>query len=106
MSAAVLAGAGVEALAEVYPRWRIWADAETGWHACRRGGFIQDYHQGAPAFSVHAASASELAGQLRWQEAAETHTPFGCSRELRAYAPSGTSPGRSGPSGSPADGPQ
>ena len=84
MSAAVLADAGVEALAEVYPHWRIWADADTGWHACRRGGFIQDYHEGAPAFSVHAASASELAGQLRWQEAAETHTPFGCSRDVRA----------------------
>jgi hypothetical protein len=84
MSGAVLADAGVEALAELYPHWRIWADAGTGWHARRRGGFIQDYHQGAPAFSVHAASASALAGQLRWQEAAETHTPFGCSRRARA----------------------
>jgi hypothetical protein len=84
MSAAVLADAGVEALAELYPRWRIWADADTGWHACRRGGFIQDYHQGAPAFSVHAYSAGELAAQLRWQAAAETHTPFGCSRAVRA----------------------
>jgi hypothetical protein len=84
MAGAVLADAGVEALAELYPHWRIWADAGTGWHARRRGGFIQDYHQGAPAFSVHAASASALAGQLRWQEAAETHTPFGCSRRARA----------------------
>lgn len=84
MSAAVLADAGVEALVELYPRWRIWADPETGWHARRRGGFIQDYHQGAPAFSVHAASAGELAAQLRWQDAAETHTPFGCSRAVRA----------------------
>jgi hypothetical protein len=80
MRAAVLADAGVEALAELFPRWRIWADMETGWHACRRGGFIQDYHQGAPAFSVHARSAGQLAGQLSWQEAAERHTPFGCSR--------------------------
>jgi len=80
MSAAVLADAGVEALAELFPGWRIWTDRETGWHAYRRGGFIQDYHQGAPSFSVHAASAGELAGQLRWQEAAETHTPYGCSR--------------------------
>jgi hypothetical protein len=80
MSGAVLADAGVEALGRLFPRWRIWADAGRGWHACRRGGFIQDYHQGAPAFSVHAATAGELAAQLRWQEAAEAHTPFGCSR--------------------------
>lgn len=79
MGAAVLADAGVEALAELFPQWRIWVDRETGWHACRRGGFIQDYHQGAPAFSVHAATVSELAAQLRWQEAADTHAPFGCS---------------------------
>jgi hypothetical protein len=79
MSTAVLADAGVEALAELYPLWRIWANPDTGWHACRRGGFIQNYHQGAPAFSVHAATAGELAGQLRWQEAAEAHAPFGCA---------------------------
>jgi hypothetical protein len=79
MCAAVLADAGVEALAELFPRWRIWADLNTGWHACRRGGFIQDYHPGAPAFSVHASTVGELAAQLRWQEAAEVHAPFGCS---------------------------
>jgi hypothetical protein len=79
MCAALLADAGVEALGELFPRWRIWVDLNTGWHACRRGGFIQDYHQGAPAFSVHATSAFELAAQLRWQEAAEMHAPFGCS---------------------------
>lgn len=79
MPAAVLARAGVEALAELFPRWRIWADLDSGWHAARRGEFIQDYHQGAPAFYVHAASAAGLAIQLRWQEAAETHAPFGCS---------------------------
>jgi hypothetical protein len=80
MGAAVLADAGVEALAELFPQWRIWVDTGTGWHACRRGGFIQDYHQGAPAFSVHAPTVGELAVQLRWQEAAEAHAPFGCSR--------------------------
>ena len=80
MGAAVLADASIEALAEIFPGWRIWTDLGTGWHACRRGGFIQDYHQGAPAFYVHAGSAAELAVQLRWQEAAEAHAPFGCSR--------------------------
>jgi hypothetical protein len=79
MRGAVLADAGVEALAELFPRWRIWTDQSTGWHARRRGGFIQDYHQGAPAFSVHADTAVELAGQLRWQQAADAHAPFGCS---------------------------
>jgi hypothetical protein len=79
MCAALLADAGVQVLGELFPRWRIWVDLNTGWHACRRGGFIQDYHQGAPAFSVHASSAGELAAQLRWQEAAEMHAPFGCS---------------------------
>ncbi len=79
MGAAVLADAGVEALAELFPRWRIWVDPDTGWHARRRGGFVQDYHQGAPAFSVHAASVGELAAQLRWQEAADAHAPFACS---------------------------
>ena len=79
MVASVLAEACVEALGEVFPAWRIWADPGTGWHACRRGGFIQDYHQGAPAFSVHARTAAQLAVQLRWQEAADVHAPFGCS---------------------------
>jgi hypothetical protein len=79
MCAAVLTDAGVEALAELFPRWRIWVDQHTGWHACRRGGFIQNFHQGAPAFSVHAGAASDLAVQLRWQEAADLHAPFGCS---------------------------
>ena len=84
MRAAVLADAGLEALAELFPQWRIWVDTGTGWHACRRGGFIQDYHQGAPAFSVHAPTVGELAAQLRWQEAAEAHAPFGCSSRLKA----------------------
>jgi hypothetical protein len=78
----VLAEAGVEALAELFPEWRIWADC-SGWHAARRGEFVQDYHDGAPAFYVHARSASGLAGQLRWQQAAQVHAPFGCSRSGR-----------------------
>jgi hypothetical protein len=84
MGAAVLADAAVEALEQLFPRWRIWADADSGWHAYRRGEFIQDYHDGAPAFYVHAASAGELACQLLWQEAAEAHAPTGCSRLLPA----------------------
>ncbi len=79
MGAAVLSEAGVEVLAELFPRWRIWADQGSGWHAARRGEFIQTYHQGAPAFYVHAPSAGQLAVQLRWQEAADAHAPFGCS---------------------------
>jgi hypothetical protein len=79
MHAGVLTEAGVQALAELFPDWRIWADS-TSWHAARRGEFLQDYHNGAPAFYVHASSAGELAVQLRWQEAAEAHTPFGCSQ--------------------------
>jgi hypothetical protein len=75
----MLAEAAVEALAELFPEWRIWADC-SGWHAARRGEFVQDYHDGAPAFYVHAPSASGLAGQLRWQQAAQVHAPFGCSR--------------------------
>lgn len=86
MHATVLADAGVEALEQLFPHWRIWADAGTGWHAYRRGEFIQDYHDGAPAFYVQAPSAGELAGQLLWQEAAETHAPSGCSHLLPAAA--------------------
>jgi hypothetical protein len=79
MCAAILTDAGLQALAELFPGWKIWTDAH-GWHARRNGGFIQDYHYGAPAFSVHANGPAELAAQLRWQQAAETHTPFGCQR--------------------------
>jgi hypothetical protein len=78
MSAALLAEAGRDALAGLFPRWRIWTD-EHGWHARRRGGFLQDFHNGAPAFSVHAAGPVELAAQLRWQQAADEHAPLGCS---------------------------
>jgi hypothetical protein len=78
MRTALLAEAGRDALAGLYPGWRVWMD-EHGWHARRRGGYLQDYHYGAPAFSVHATGPVELAAQLRWQEAAEEHAPFGCS---------------------------
>jgi hypothetical protein len=72
MRAAELAEAGVEALAQLFPRWRIWVDTDSSaWHASRRGAFVQDYRDGAPCFSVHAPSAGELAGQLLWQEAVE-----------------------------------
>jgi hypothetical protein len=70
-------GVEVEALATQFPRWRIWAD-DRGWHACRRGPFIQEYHSGAPAFSVHASGPVELAAQLCWQEAGDRHAPWGC----------------------------
>jgi hypothetical protein len=79
MVSVVLEKAGVEALTELYPGWRIWSD-DQGWHARREGMYIQDYHYGAPAFAVHASSAAELAVQLRWQRAAEAHAPFGCPR--------------------------
>jgi hypothetical protein len=78
MSAAVLAEASREALTQVYPRWRIWTD-DHGWHARRRGGYLQDFHFGAPAFAVHARDPVGLAAQLRWQQAAEAHAPYGCS---------------------------
>jgi hypothetical protein len=77
-TAFLLAKAGRDALAQIYPGWRVWTD-EHGWHARRRGGYLQDFHNGAPAFAVHAADPVELAAQLRWQEAAEEHAPFGCT---------------------------
>jgi hypothetical protein len=79
MSTQVLTDAGVDALTELFPAWRVWAD-EYGWHARRRGLYLQSYHFGAPTFCVHAASAAGLAAQLHWQQAADAHTPFGCSR--------------------------
>jgi len=78
MSAALLREAGLEALAGLFPGWRIWTD-EHGWHARRKGGYLQKFHVGAPAFSVHAPGAVDLAAQLRWQEAADEHAPSGCS---------------------------
>jgi hypothetical protein len=84
-SRALLAQAGREALAELFPRWRIWTDGH-GWHARRRGGFLQHYQSGAPTFAVHAATAVELAAQLRWQEAADEHAPVGCPQTGRPPA--------------------
>jgi hypothetical protein len=75
----VLTGAGVEALSLLFPDWLIWAD-DHGWHARRRGGYMQGYQHGAPAFCVHALSAVDLAAQLRWQQAADVHAPAGCAR--------------------------
>lgn len=73
----VLPRARLEALAALYPDWRIWLD-QHGWHARRRDGYLQDYRPGAPAFSVHAGTATGLAAQLRWQQAADAHAPYGC----------------------------
>lgn len=75
----VLVSAGIEALSGLFPDWRIWSD-EYGWHARRRDTlYEQGYRNGAPAFSVHASSSMDLAAQLRWQQAADAHAPFGCS---------------------------
>jgi hypothetical protein len=79
MSTAVLTDAGVEALSEMFPAWRIWAEEDTGWHAYRRGGYIQDYQRNSAAFSVHAETAADLAGLMHWQEAIEAYGPFSCS---------------------------
>jgi hypothetical protein len=76
---AVLASAGLEALTGQFPGWRIWTD-DHGWHARRRGGgYIQGYRPGIPVFCVHARSPAELAAQLCWQHATDTHAPAGCS---------------------------
>ena len=80
-TADVLVMAGVEALSRIFLDWRIWAD-EHGWHARRRGDvYVQAYSHGAPAFCVHGVSAVDLAAQLRWQQAADVHTPAGCARQ-------------------------
>ncbi|HTP17732.1 MAG TPA: hypothetical protein VMK13_18100 [Streptosporangiaceae bacterium] len=78
MSTQVLTDAAVDALAGLFPGWRVWADVN-GWHARRRGIYLQSYHLGAPSFCVHAGCAVGLAAQLRWQQAADAHAPFGCS---------------------------
>ena len=80
----ILARARLEALAGLFPDWRIWLDRH-GWHARRRDTYLQGYVQGAPAFHVSAESATELAGQLCWQQAAEMHAPDGC-RSAQAAA--------------------
>jgi hypothetical protein len=84
----VLPRARLEALTALYPDWRIWLD-QHGWHARRRKGYLQDYRPGAPAFSVHADTATGLAAQLCWQQAADIHAPYGCTAR---QAPHRTSP--------------
>jgi hypothetical protein len=67
--ASILARVRLDALAEMYPGWRVWLDSH-GWHARRRDdGFLQGYQSGAPAFCVHAETAPGLAAQLCWQQA-------------------------------------
>jgi len=81
----VLARARLDALAGLFPEWRIWVDGH-GWHARRRDGvYLQEYRHGAPAFSVHAACAVSLAAQLSWQQAAE---PGSARRTVRGRAAS------------------
>jgi hypothetical protein len=97
---AVLTDAGVQALSELFPDWRVWAGRGAGWHACRRGGYVQDYLENSPAFAVHAGSAAELAGLIRWQEAIEAHGPFACSPGRRPAQPqvlAPSAPDRGGP---------
>lgn len=78
----VLPRARLEALAAIYPDWRIWLD-QHGWHARRRDGYLQEYRPGAPAFCVHADTATRLAAQLCWQQAADAHAPYGCGGTAR-----------------------
>jgi hypothetical protein len=81
----VLTRARLEALASLFPGWRIWIDRH-GWHARRiADGFQQGYRPGSPAFSVRADTATDLAAQLCWQQAADRHAPDGC----QAGAPAG-----------------
>jgi Resolvase, N terminal domain len=75
----VLARARIEALSQLFPGWRIWLD-QHGWHARRRDTtYLQTRCEGAPAFSVHADTPTELAAQLCWQQAADHHAPDGCT---------------------------
>jgi hypothetical protein len=93
----MLARARLEALAEIYPDWRIWLD-QHGWHARRRGqGFVQGYRPGAPVFYVVADTATGLAAQLCWQQAADTHAPDGCLAHILPPPPWGQ-PAESQPS--------
>jgi len=82
----VLAQARLEALAQLFPAWRIWLD-RNGWHGRRRGDYMQGYRSGVPAFHVSAHSALDLAAQLCWQQAAESYAPEGCqaSSGIRAH---------------------
>jgi hypothetical protein len=85
----VLAQARLEALARLFPDWRVWLD-RSGWHARRRDSFVQGYRPGAPAFHVRAATALDLAAQLCWQQAAEAHTPDGCQATMLCPPPWGS----------------
>ena len=73
----VLAQARLEALANLFPDWRIWLDRH-GWHARRRGDWMQGFRPGAPAVHVSARNATDLAAQLCWQQAADSYAPDGC----------------------------
>jgi hypothetical protein len=90
----VLALARLEALAGLFPGWRIWLD-RNGWHARRRDSFVQGYRPGAPAFHVRAGNAHDLAAQLCWQRAADTHTPDGCQASMVSPPPWGSMAGSS-----------
>ena len=81
----VLARARLEALAGLFPDWRIWMDHH-GWHARRRSNaYKQGFLPGAPAFCVHADSSVDLAAQLCWQRAADQHAPSGCASGSLAH---------------------
>ena len=80
----VLARARMEALTGLFPAWRFWLDRH-GWHARRRAdGFLQSRRPGAPAFHVRADTATDLAAQLFWQQAADEHAPDGCQASVPA----------------------
>jgi hypothetical protein len=80
----VLARARLEALAGLFPAWLIWLD-QHGWHARRRvDSFLQVRRPGAPAFFVQASTATDLAAQLCWQQAADEHAPDGCQATVSA----------------------
>jgi hypothetical protein len=81
----VLARARMEALASLFPGWRIWLD-RNGWHGRRRGEYMQGFRPGTPAFHVSASSALDLAAQLCWQQAAAEHTPDGCQASAGSQA--------------------
>jgi hypothetical protein len=85
----VLVRARLEALAGLFPGWRIWLD-QRGWHARRRDGFLQGYRPGAPAFCVSAQTAVDLAAQICWQQAADVHVPDGCAAGQRAHTGTGS----------------
>jgi hypothetical protein len=86
--------ARLEALTSVFPRWQVWRD-HSGWHARRRGARVQSCRDGAPAFHVHAGTATELAAQLCWQHHADTHVLAGPGRGrlVDSVAPAGEAHG-------------